>query len=164
MRLHVKELRALAASYGCRIQIRYRPIIWNRYESGKPNFGEVRGFYSGNFKYISVVVYGRPAKRKILGVLAHEVRHAEHDFLGLFKDYYRKDLYLAYQACFNPSMVLPKSFKKPNNKIAFLAENDCNKWADKFLISKGIKPLKDKYPFVDTFAYHINSRLKEKGL
>jgi hypothetical protein len=165
MRLYMKELRAKASSFGCKVKIRYRPIIWNRYGGLGPNFGEMRGVYAGNLKEIQVVVYGRPSRIKLLYYLAHEVRHAEHDFLGLFKDYYRKDIYKLVSFVWGKKKTYPKNVKKPCNKTAFLAEKDCDRSAEKFLLSKNIESLakKKNYRFDETFAYHLNSRLKEKG-
>lgn len=163
MRILTKELTSLAEKYGCKVKIRRRPIVWNRYGEGKPNFGEVRGLYAGNLKEISVVIYGRPARRKILACLAHEVRHAEHDVLGLFNDYYRKGFYEAVQFVNGNAKKLSKGFKKQCTKTAFLAENDCNKWADKFLVRNNIKPINEVYPFRSTVVWYLNERLKHKG-
>lgn len=162
MRTLTKELRSLAAKYGCKIKLYRRPIIWNRYESGKPNFGEVRGNYAGKHKEIVVTAYGRPARRAILATIAHEVRHAEHDVKGLFAEYYQPHHQEALRFIRGHASSLPQGFKRPCNKTAFLAENDCNKWADKFLVRNGIEPMNEKYDYRDTMSYHINSWLNRK--
>lgn len=157
----MKELRDLASSYGCKLKVNYRPLIWNRYGNSRPNFGEVRGYYAGKTKDIVVTVYGRPARRQVLDCVAHEIRHAEHDTLGLFADYYHPNIYEALRFVQGHSNSLPVDFKPPSNRIAFLAETDCNRWAAKFLIRNGIKPTGAKYNFRSTFAYYVNSRLNK---
>lgn len=162
MRKYMKELRTLASKYNCKLKVHYKSIIWSRYGNNHPNFGEVRGYYASNLKEITVVVYGRPARRKVLDCVAHEIRHAEHDALGLFADYYRPNLYEAVRFIQGHRSSLPKGFKPPCNKTAYLAEIDCNHWADKFLKRKGIKPVGNKYYYHATFAHYLNARLNIK--
>lgn len=162
MRVLTKELRDLAAKYGCKVKLYRRPIIWNRYGNEHPNFSEVRGYYAGKTREIVVTAYGRPSRRKVLDCIAHEVRHAEHDSLGLFADYYHPNMQEAIRFIHGHASSLPEGFKRPNNKIAFLAETDCNRWADKFLVRSGIEPLCHKYNYRETMSYHINSWLNRK--
>ena len=129
----MKLLRAKANSFGVTLKFYRRPIRYP-YKYG------VNGGYSAKDKSIILTAYGNQSYSYILAVLAHEVRHAEHDFLGLFKEYY------------NPAMndikafaqqVANKEIKLPSNAIALQAENDCNKFAIKFMKKMG-SPLKKR--------------------
>lgn len=159
---NMKVLRAKALSFGVKVNFYRRPI---RY----PNKYGVNGGYSAKEKSITLTAYGNQSYSYILAVLAHEVRHAEHDFLGLFKEYY------------NPAMNDVKHFATqvannkltmPSQTVALQAENDCNKYAIKFMKKIGaplkkstktyksfFEPYPEHHTLVSTISYYIKYHL-----
>lgn len=161
----VKEIRQVAESMGTKINLYYRPIIWNRHGSDGPNFGEVRGFHECETRKIVVTCHGKASRRQLLHVLAHELRHAIHYRDGLYKDYYDPEYY-AMVALLKAGLELPpQCIQRPSNKIAHLAEMDCNRFAIKWVKERGLEPYTDSisYPYHATSAYGINMYLDEKG-
>lgn len=155
----MKLLRSSAKKLGVTIKFYRRPI---KYPS---HFG-VNGGYSGKDKSITLTVYGNQSYSYIIAVLAHEVRHAEHDYLGLFKEYYdpaMNDIKDFAQKVVNKTLTLP------SNSIALQAENDCNKFAINFMkkikhpIKKSVKtyrPFFEPYPEHHTLVSTISNYIK----
>lgn len=155
----LKILRAEAKRLGVEVKLYRRPIKY-------PNYFGVRAGYSGAYKKIIVTAYGNQTYSYIVAVLAHEIRHAQHDNLGLYKEYYQKELYDTEKFAV---LVLQNKKKLPSAKVAMAAEDDCNLFARNFMKSHGF-PLKRKtykdfyepYPYHDTLAFYAKFIYEEK--
>jgi hypothetical protein len=133
----MKILIQMAKAMGVKVEIRNKPVSFPRH--GRPKRGTVCGLYHFyNQRKIVITKRGRPSRRNLLGVLAHEVRHAIHQHIGIFSNYY---------AC-EPL---------PDLRIAIRAERDCDKWAINFLKKFNIIYDPGIYPLHDTAAYMVHS-------
>lgn len=139
--------------------IHHRPVIWNRHGSDGPNFGEVRGVCRQEpSRRIGVTVHGRAARRKLLRVLAHEVRHALQERLGLFPSYYRPSTLWGLGG--DGARAAAPADHLPDLDEAHAAEIDCDAWADAFLTARGVEPPGHRdYLFSSTGAYALHARL-----
>ena len=61
-----QELRAIAKKHGSIVNIRKRPIIWNRYGHQGPNFGAIEGSFCTLYRNISITYYGNCSRKDIL--------------------------------------------------------------------------------------------------
>lgn len=137
----MKELRGIAYDLECDIRIQYK----------KPfHYGEFCPGVCGSFNIaknrINIIIRGRPSRRDILYTLAHEVRHAMHLAQGYFPHYYK-----------------PISKRKLNLGVAVRAERDCDKWANKWLKSKNLRPIKELYPAHHTLDARVLHRRRLKN-
>lgn len=120
-----RELHKEFSKIGVKFNMHYRPLSFSAIQNGAhPRYDCVYGGYWHKEKKASVTARGKVTRWKILHVMAHELRHAQHDATGLFKDYYSK---------------------KPKSKqVAWRAERNCDAWALKWLRSRGIKVSEEK--------------------
>jgi hypothetical protein len=138
-----KEMQVIAKQYGFRIVIRRQaePVI-NPEDSiyEKPS---IRGYYSVSRKEATVVVPWNAGRRPrhLISIMAHEVRHAMHHALGLYRDYYRAEHKVAL-TIFNKTRQVPTWYTPPNLGVGMRAELDCDDWARKFLKKHGIRDKK----------------------
>lgn len=121
----------------------------------------VSGSYSSLKKKINIRTHGNCSYLEILATLAHEVRHAQHDFLHLFPLYYNPNLETKlYRQQVKQGLITP-----PSNEIGLEAENDCNLYAVNFLKQEGF-PLNcqvkwcqsffEPYPIYNLLTEHLN--------
>lgn len=156
-RKYLKEVKSFADLLGVTVVIHRRAIIWSRYGSQGPNFSEVRGYHDMYKKKIVVTLHGRPARRKVLHVLAHELRHALHVKEGLYKNYYNPKVGRCIDLLLKGVKIDAKMIVRPSNLVALMAERDCDKFADKWLADRNIKAMNlSPYPNYMTIAYQIN--------
>lgn len=153
-----KEIRAEAKKLGYKIVIRKRPIIWNRFGSGQPNFGEASGFCDFENQVIQITHYGNISNGLKLFLLAHELRHAIQYSENLFQKCYW--IYKNFDKLEKNYHYYKKYICK---RTSFLAELDCNKFAKKWLIDHNIK-VKGfvKYPPESTLAYRTIQHFEAK--
>lgn len=155
MRKIMRELREIAQSAGFVINVHYRPVNWNWCGSGSPAFG-TSGQCISKEKKLIVTSRGRSARRDLLFVMAHEVRHALHIKEGLFADYYRDQDFEKFHEYVRGRAERPNA-PLPDRDIAWAAEKDCDAWALEFLRSRGIEGrLRHEYPFDSTLASQIH--------
>lgn len=121
----------------------------------------VSGSYSALKKKINIRTHGNCCYLEILATLAHEVRHAQHDFFNLFPDYYNP--HLETKECrehIKQGLIIP-----PTNEVGLAAENDCNLYAITFLAQEGFalneqvkwcKSFFEPYPLFNLFTEHLN--------
>jgi hypothetical protein len=95
----------------------------------------VYGFFQPAKNYICILVYGKQKYSYILATLAHEIRHAQHMKLGIYKDYYSFKYYS--QKYKNDIKKNPWNVKLPNLLLGVRAENDCHRFAVNWLNSYG---------------------------
>jgi len=153
----MKEIKAMAREMGVKLTIYKRPINWNRYGCGFPNFGELRGYYSVEQRRIVVTFYGTVGRAKLLNVILHELRHAIHHREGLYADYY-DDLWDRLD-----DYIEEGHTRRPCKRTAYLAEMDCNRFAYYWLRKKGINIKKCfKYPYFSTRAYVFEQMLEQR--
>lgn len=151
----------MARAIGYEVRIYYRPRAGKQSGLRSSNFAAIRGTCE-QFPKRKIVVscYGRQARRNLLFVLAHEVRHALHVRDGIFADYYRPysedAAAVAFAYSLNDKRGLPKNFKLPNLSVAIRAERDCDKWAAKFLRERGISASYLKYEIFQTAAFDLH--------
>lgn len=121
----------------------------------------VSGSYSSLKKKINIRTHGNCSYLEILATLAHEVRHAQHDFLNLFPAYYNPDLETKeYRLQVKQGLITP-----PSNEVGLAAENDCNLYAVTFLEQQGFalnnqikwcKSFFDPYPLFNLMTEHLH--------
>lgn len=163
MRKMMKQLRAIADLLEYKVTIRRQKV---QFVMVSPKRKLVvcwpEGLCSILDKKISIVIHGRPSRRSVIHTFAHEIRHAIHQNAGLFKDYYRKkprQWAICSALCRSRTAYQIEKF---NLKNAWLAERDCDKWGNKFLVSFGIEPLTLRtYRYDQTSAYKINKMLND---
>lgn len=166
----IKNLRAEACLVQARLHVHSQKQNWDRVREGMESIGHARGYYRLNSRIAIITVYGRAPRWKILYVMAHELRHAQHHHNGLYKDYYRKDIRRLYNWARSSAKTPMPNIKLPCLKTAFLAERDCDKFAKKWLIANGIvSEAYDHKPFYvgtrgfySTMAYYLVQSVKEK--
>lgn len=153
----LKDLRQIAGFCGFTIQLRKREVIYKRYETNIPNFGEIYGYCDSVKRKLTIVYFGKTGRAKILWVMAHEVRHAIHVNTGIYKDYY--DLrHREARYKLDSDGVLPIGYKPPDLSVAVRAERDCDQWAFKYLSDKEIEfrpKNRAKYDKNKTYVYHL---------
>lgn len=136
-----------ASSYG--VMVSFRRVKFYRNSFG------VYGSYSSMKKKIYVNISGNASYIVILAVLAHEFRHAEHHYLGLFPEYYNPDF---------ESKDFIRRLKSgevilPDINIGTMAENDCNLFAREFLKEHGHILIKERKTHLGFFEYLESSTL-----
>lgn len=165
---HMKMLRNIAHFSDVKLVIYRRPHKIVRHID--PNTGHpaefrasgVFGYYAQNLKSATISIFGNPSRSEVLHTIAHEIRHAIHVKEGLFKDYYRpKDATEWLNYALGSTDERPRA-KLQNLRTAWMAEIDCNKWADQFLIDRGLLPLNEPYNYKDTAAYRIRVLIRER--
>lgn len=153
----LKELREIAGFCGFTIQLRKREVIYKRHGENRPNFGEMYGYCDSVKRKLTVVYFGKVGRAKILWVMAHEVRHAIHVNMNMFKDYY--DLrHREASTTLDKDGVLPDGYKPPDLAVAVRAERDCDRWAFKWLKDNEIDFLPKNRGLYDknkTYVYHL---------
>lgn len=153
----IKQLKTLAPT-GTVIKFERRPV--SRVE-GAPKSAAF-GSYHAETKIAKVCRYGRPARWQTLLVLAHEIRHAQHQAEGLYSGYYRKDLYLLSRWLFKKGKR-PKKIPLIDLEEAHRAELDCDRYAYEWLAENDLSFTRDReYAFSDTFAYQLHAALRQK--
>jgi hypothetical protein len=134
-------LRNNAKTFGTQIRVYKRRksqrSVMYRYDKKKKR-SSVTGLYSEQNNRIGIYIYGKQSRIQILGTLAHEVRHAEHVFRGLFKEYYNFKRFYTKK---NLKLLSTNPFKVrlPNLRTGLLAEEDCCRFARKWLNKQGIE-------------------------
>ena len=155
----MKLLRSEATKLGVKVKFYRRPINY-------PNQYGMAGGYNGAEKFIIITAYGNQSYSYVLGVFAHELRHAQHHSQGLYKSYYQTELYDIEKFA---DLVIKNKKKLPSAKVAVSAENDCNLFAINFMKSHGF-PLKktsykyfyEPYPYRQTLAYYAKQAYEDK--
>lgn len=136
----VRELEKEALDYGFEVS----------YVFGKDD--NVSGHYDYHNSEIEVCIGVRAPIKRILFILAHEVRHIIQHHNGLYKDYYRDE----HGDClneFHAKDALPIGYIPPNPAISIRAEYDCHNWAINFLRERGINYERPKYRIRDVMGY-----------
>lgn len=156
-----RELHSTARALGYRMVVHWRPISWQAVRNGAHVIGHVSGWCNQHTKRLVITVRGNASRARVLFVMRHELRHAEHAVRGLYADYY-KDHRPLWDYAQGKLKKRPR-IKSPSNRIAFLAETDCQRVAMAFLVERGIRTTKGeeegKYPYTMTAAYQLNTAL-----
>lgn len=156
-RLLRRELVALAKKYGTKVTIRSYPIKY-------PDSYGVSGTHSSLHRRIAIKVVGKQSYLSILATLAHEVRHAEHRHKGMFSNYYQEKY---EQPDFIKNLGSKAEDELPSIAISLRAENDCNRFARRWLHHKGfpLDPTKrtyksffEPYPLYNSFAHILHRK------
>lgn len=130
----LKKIREEYKAIGCSFVLYRRPILWSAVKSGyHRRYGTIYGRAFPSQMKACVTTRGKISRAEILGVIAHELRHLQHISQGIYQKYYQEDL--------------------SNCPIytGFRAEQDCDKFALKWLKDNGIIINKEKFI---TSIYH----------
>ena len=154
----LNQLRDEARALGVKVFLYKRPYNKKNRTSGR---------FTANRKTIQVFTYGRQNYLSILSVLAHEVRHAQHVNLGLYKDYYN---YREYDNKEFRILLIknPMKIKLPSLRLGLAAEHNCNDFAMKWLSDHGVDTslsaetffLYLKYPVENLSSYSLYNLIK----
>lgn len=149
MRALMRELRTIAKYHGVEVVVHRKSAFAT---------GELRcyanGFYDIRKHRAVVTVYGRPSRRAVLAAVAHEVRHGMHVNLGLYDSYYQDIDRKIQWNCWKKLSKIPI-----NLGVAKRAEQDCDRWADKWLEGHNIRPYNEEYPSWMTLHHRIKDRI-----
>jgi len=147
------ELESIAHDLGYTYKIVRRPRL--RLHPELSRF--VTGSHCEWSRELRVFVYGKMSYATILFTLAHEVRHAIHVREGLFKSNYGLNKRLMKLAMRGRK----DQWRWPNLGVAIRAENDCDRWANKFLTDRGEEWQKtNPYPIERTAAWRLASKMR----
>ena len=130
----------------------------------KPKERAFDGEYSIDVKQINIV--GSKPFHRMLFILAHEVRHAQHHFAGMYALYY-SDTYIKESvesvdnwSSSNASVLYAKL--TPFILMGARAENDCNKYAISVLRRFGLRANNEHYPVCGVSGYELWSFVRER--
>jgi len=158
----VKEIRRQAKEYGYKINIRLFKAKRNtkyRRDMGLNNT-YVYGLFFDKKKTIQVQAYGNISRIKILAVLYHELRHAEHVAKRLYREYYEINDDIINEMLKSYSLYnIPENFKIPSLKLGYLAEVDCDKSSRKKMEELGFDIKIGPYPWNHTSCYKIRDHI-----
>ena len=143
----LKEFRAEFAKVGCTLTVYKRPICWTAVQNGTHRrWGTTYGVFLEDHKRAIVTFRGKPAKWQILHTIAHELRHAQHSYEGIFKDY------------------------NENILVAWRAERNCDTFGLTYLAQRGIivpemkaRAYKDYDMFKITYGWRAEAIAKHEG-
>lgn len=106
-----------------------------------------------------VTVYYPATRKRTIFVLAHELRHVQHLRLMLYPSYYNPEVYQYAMDLWQVESPMDVfSIKRPdlpNLGVALRAENNCNRFAEKYLNALGVIHKAPKYPKDKTVTYRI---------
>ena len=157
------ELKKEAKRLGVSIVIRREKIKY-------PDHFGVSGHYCSRLKKISIKILGNQSRAYILAVIAHELRHAIHDNLGIYKDFYHNSDLSSKEYVMQ---IRSREKDLPSLAIALRAENDCNRFAVNWLKERDFPLDQNKktyasffqpYPRYHIWFYHLYREMKNLEL
>jgi hypothetical protein len=159
-RRYSRELHARARALGFKMIVQRRKVSAEEVQNGGDR--GVSGSFCEDKKKLTITMNGKNSRGRILFVMAHELRHAEHATSGMFPEYYNPTFHKWWDWAMYRRFWRPFG-KIPSLEVAHAAELDCDRFAQEYVRSRGFKYQKNfQYPIEDTSTYKLHEAIRKR--